>query len=180
LEGLREAAEAESEAADVPKDMPGQPPIPGQPHRTVVKAGCRSSHAPCRAMSVRSQEAMSALTVLEARLKQIENRVAELDKLVRGPNLPLNVLAKAKTELALIEADAHKLESSGVDNIYTGELESGKASAKETKKEQLRRLEVLFSFIDEVFSYIQSSTSTPGRDAVEQAALPEWSADASA
>lgn len=123
---------------------------------------------------------MSALSLLEARLKRIENRVAELDKLVRGPNLPVNVLAKAKTELALIEADAHKLESSGVDNIYTGELESGKASAKETKKEQLRRLEALFSFIDEVFSYVNSSTSTPGPDAAEPLALPEWSADASA
>lgn len=123
---------------------------------------------------------MSALSVLEARLKQIENRVAELDKLVRGPSLPVHALAKAKTELALLEADAHKLESTGVDNIYTGELESGKASAKETKKEQLRRLEVLFSFIDEVFSHIQSSTNTGGLTAVEQVSLPEQSADASA
>lgn len=150
LEGLREAAEA-CEAEDQAADLPEK-----QPDRTVVKAGARP---PNRCMSIRSQEAMSALGQLESRLKRLEDRVAELDKLVRDANFPTANLGKAKTELAQMEADAHKLESSGVDNIYTSELTSGKDSAKETKKDQLRRLEALFNFIDNVFSYIQTSAS---------------------
>lgn len=135
--GSAEASEAEVEVADQPQE------------KTVVKAPLRGK----RCFSVKSENALTALNVIEVRLKQIEDRVAELDTFVRelGPHASSGSLAKPKSELAQLEADAHKLESTGVDNIYTSELESGKASAKETKKEQLRRLEVLFDRIDGVF-----------------------------
>lgn len=135
--GFAEASETEVEVADRPQE------------KTVVKAPLRGK----RCFSVKSENALTALNVIEVRLKQIEDRVAELDTFVRelGAHAPSGSFLKPKSELAQLEADAHKLESTGVDNIYTSELESGKASAKETKKEQLRRLEVLFDRIDKVF-----------------------------
>lgn len=153
---------SESELLDGPRDAgeADKTEIPALPQQvseaTVVRAGVRgedSSKSLGRCLSVRSQEAMSTLGHLQERLKKIENRVAELDALVRSPEAPSSI-GKVKTELAMLEADAHKLESSGVDNVYTGELESGKDSAKEAKRDQLRRLEALFTCIDEVFQFI--------------------------
>jgi len=145
--GLRGAAEVR------------RPEAVDKPDAVVVRAGVRPTS---RSYSLKSEEALSALSHIAHRLKQIEDRVAELDESVRKPGC---VLTKAKTELAALEAEAGKLESCGVDSVYTGELLSGKDSAKETKKEQLRRLEALFKRIDEVFSAISqhgSSSTTIG------------------
>jgi chromosome segregation ATPase len=125
----------------------------------LAKAGIRCSN---RSFSIRSEEALNALLGIEVRLKQIEDRVAELDMFVRRLGPHSSGLSKAKTELAQLEADAHKLESTGVDNIYTSELESGKASAKETKKDQLRRLEALFNRIDDIFHTIAKGATCTG------------------
>lgn len=79
----------------------------------------------------------------------------ELDGILRGP--PENCtdsVGKMKTELAFLESEANRLESAGVDNVYTSELNSGKVSAKEAKKEQLARLETLFAQIDDLFKVI--------------------------
>mmetsp|Transcript_2215 Transcript_2215/g.4351 ORF Transcript_2215/g.4351 Transcript_2215/m.4351 type:complete len:230 (+) Transcript_2215:107-796(+) len=117
-----------------------------------------------RLYSIRSEQALRQLGELEDRLTTIEKRVAELGRSARSlleatgaGGRPPEAVGKIKTELALLEAEAHKLESSGVDNVYTGELESGKDTAKETKKGQLGRLEALFGQIDEVFKLIQNS-----------------------
>jgi len=107
--------------------------------------------------SIKSEEALSQLFEIDHRLSHIERRVATLDRLVRGGVAPAEGLGKLKTELALLEAEAHKLESNGVDNVYTGELVSGKMPAKETKKDQLQRLESLFAQIDEVFASLPKS-----------------------
>lgn len=153
LDGPRDAGEA---------DKTEEPALPQSvSEATVVRAGVRgedSSKSLGRCLSVRSQEAMSTLGQLQERLKKIEDRVAELDAIVRSPEAPSSI-GKVKTELAMLEADAHKLESSGVDNVYTGELESGKDSAKEAKRDQLRRLEALFTRIDEVFQFITQGNS---------------------
>jgi len=111
----------------------------------------------CRLYSVRSEEALHQLGEIEGRLVFIENRVLEIAALVRN-GIDASSLTKVKTELAFLEAEANKLESKGVDNVYTSELNSGKIPAKETKKEQLRRLEALFVQIEDVFQRISSET----------------------
>eukprot|EP00435_Cladocopium_sp_Y103_P001584 s2547_g1.t1 len=58
---------------------------------------------------------------------------------------------QARTELAQLEAEAHKLECQGVDNVYTGDLDSGKAEAKDLKKALLARLETVLERIEETF-----------------------------
>jgi len=113
-----------------------------------------------RAYSVRSEEALNALLLTDNRLKTIEDRVAILEVNVKSPGSQPNGFSKAKIELAQLEADAHKLESAGVDNIYTSELTSGKGPAKESKKEQLQRLEALFSRIDGIFRTISQNSET--------------------
>jgi len=138
------------------------------PHQTVVKAGVRTN----RCFSHRSEEALSALLLSETRLAHIEDRVAEIDTFVRGLGPQPVGLSKAKSDLAQLEADANKLESTGVDNIYTSELQSGQASAKENKKEQLRRLEALFSRIDGVFGVISTGAVPSSQAAVVQASQP--------
>lgn len=151
VDGLREAAQATGPEAI---DKSGEP---SQPQQTVVRAGVRPAS---RTYSIRSEEALSALNAIEIRLKQIEDRVADLDAFVRGPGPHTSGFGKAKTELASLEADAHKLESTGVDSIYTGELDSGRASAKEKKKEELRRLEALFNRIDDIFRVISTNSKS--------------------
>mmetsp|Transcript_41698 Transcript_41698/g.107971 ORF Transcript_41698/g.107971 Transcript_41698/m.107971 type:complete len:215 (-) Transcript_41698:198-842(-) len=121
-----------------------------------------------RLYSVNSEKALKQLGELEARLCAVEKRVGELNRQARSlleagrggaPGSPTEGgLGKIKTELALLEAEAHQLESSGVDNVYTSELNSGKSTAKERKKGQLGRLEALFEQIDEVFKAIQGPT----------------------
>lgn len=119
-----------------------------------------SSHGPRRTprtFSLPSLQAMQTLEDIDGRLRHIEARVCELDGILRGPpeSFPENV-GKIKTELAFLESEANRLESAGVDNVYTSELNSGKAPAKEAKREQLARLEALFSTIDELFKVMQS------------------------
>lgn len=116
-----------------------------------------------RMLSVRSEAALKTLGDLDSRLAQIENRVAEMDALVRGARESeldaAEFLGQLKTELALLEAEANKLETCGVDSVYTCELESGKADAKAVKKVQLQRLEALFTKIEDVFAAIKQASS---------------------
>lgn len=115
----------------------------------------KAPHTPIRMYSIKSEHALNELSHLDGRLSQIEVRVAELGETLRSGSLSgPEGFGKMKTELALLEAEAHRLESNGVDNVYTGELTSGKVPAKETKKSQLQRLETLFEQIEEIFSAI--------------------------
>lgn len=114
-----------------------------------------------RIFSKTSADAMHELRLLEDQLAALESSVAAVDERVRGPGGVLDPVAagKVKTELAQLESQAHKLESAGVDNIYTGDLASGKASVKEAKREQLRRLEALFTKIEGVFFALPKSVA---------------------
>ena len=49
------------------------------------------------------------------------------------------------------------METTGVDDVYTGDLESGKQMAKAAKKDMLRRFEVLFEKIDAIFAEIKKT-----------------------
>lgn len=117
-----------------------------------VSRSSPSRHA-ARHLSARSEAALQQLNETDGSLRRLEQRVGEIARLL-GDSGAVNgeSVGRLRTELAQIESDANKLESKGVDSIYTSELVSGKASAKEAKKEQLRRLERLFGEIEEVFS----------------------------
>jgi len=120
--------------------------------------GDRRALAPVKKYSIRSEQALNDLSELDSRLSSIEGRVGELAaRLQQKGRLRPEELGRMKTELAQLEAEAHKLESNGVDNVYTSELSSGRLPAKETKKCQLQRLEVLFERVDEIFASIQTA-----------------------
>lgn len=108
-----------------------------------------------RQLSVPSEAAMRQLETLHVCLLKIERQVESLNALARGSAEPAaDALAKMRTELAQLEAEANKLETKGVDNVYTSELKSGRQAAKELKSVQLRRLETLFGVIEKLFCFL--------------------------
>eukprot|EP00929_Paragymnodinium_shiwhaense_P112304 TRINITY_DN80565_c0_g1_i1.p1 TRINITY_DN80565_c0_g1~~TRINITY_DN80565_c0_g1_i1.p1 ORF type:complete len:133 (+),score=50.64 TRINITY_DN80565_c0_g1_i1:91-489(+) len=113
--------------------------------------------------SMPSEQALGSLASTEQQLESIESRVAEIDKLVcaavRGGSGDAAQLSELKTELAQLESSAKQLETKGVDDVYTGELNSGKAEAKASKKDMLHRLEGLFSRCEEIFALIKKATA---------------------
>lgn len=102
-----------------------------------------------RRWSLKSEEAMHQLAQLDESLSRIEQQVAEIDGLSRLPSGQGR--NQMRTDLALLEAEANKLESKGVDSVYTSELVSGRDDAKNSKKALLRRLEALFVQIESIF-----------------------------
>eukprot|EP00913_Durusdinium_trenchii_P022285 g20938.t1 len=66
---------------------------------------------------------------------------------------------QVRTELAQLEAQAHKLECQGVDSVYTGDLDSGKADAKDLKKALLGRLESVLEMIEQTFGRLKMPVS---------------------
>merc|ERR1719291_1503834 len=87
--------------------------------------------------SMVSEAAVSKLADTDEELSAIEDRVKEIHGIVS--NYP--PLSQLKTELALLESKAKQLEATGVDDVYTGDLSSGKQVARATKKDMLKRLE---------------------------------------
>lgn len=86
-------------------------------------------------------------------LSSLEGRAEEVRRMVEDGTL---TPGQGRTELAQIEAKAHKVESEKVDCIYTSELTSGKDDAKAEKKAQLQRLEKLFERLEEHFAWLKS------------------------
>jgi vacuolar-type H+-ATPase subunit I/STV1 len=112
-------------------------------------------------MSVPSEEALRQLGELDKVLSGVEQRVEQLSRLAdEQAQLTPESTARLKTNLAQLEAEAHKLETNGVDGIYTSELKSGQVFAKESKKSQLRRLEKLFGVIEGIFHKLNAATLT--------------------
>lgn len=129
------------------------PPVP------VASAFCkivyREPKRLSRQLSVPSEEAMSQLGRLDAQLRDIEQRVEDLHKFAHGQSPPTcESVGQMRTTLAQLEAAANKLETKGVDSIYTSELRSGQVCAKEAKKAQIVRLEKLFVAIEDLFSFL--------------------------
>lgn len=124
-------------------------PPPVDPRPKVVKRSSQGNLAPLtRGFSLQSEEAMQRLSKLDESFVKIEQRVAEIEHLAKAGGQGVE---KMRTELALLEAEANKLESKGVDSVYTSELGTGQAAAKEAKKALLRRLEALFAQIEGIF-----------------------------
>eukprot|EP00931_Biecheleriopsis_adriatica_P007546 TRINITY_DN108819_c0_g1_i1.p1 TRINITY_DN108819_c0_g1~~TRINITY_DN108819_c0_g1_i1.p1 ORF type:complete len:270 (+),score=66.74 TRINITY_DN108819_c0_g1_i1:41-850(+) len=108
-----------------------------------------------RRYSALSKGALSQLAGVEAQVLAVEARVRELQELA----LEEAQRSQVQVELAQLEAQANKLECEGVDNVYTGELESGKAEAKDFKKSLLGRLEQIFALIEETFKQLKEAES---------------------
>merc|ERR1719296_406303 len=105
-----------------------------------------------RGMSMMSQAAIADLSRSGAQLADIEAKVEEIRFQLdcRAISLP-----QAKVDLAQLETKAKQLETTGVDAVYTSDLNSGKAEAKIEKKEQLARLESLFDKFEELFKRLK-------------------------
>jgi hypothetical protein len=102
-----------------------------------------------------SAQTMKALMGTDAELAQIEVRVQEIAAILGEPS-PTD-LTSLKSELAQLETQAKKLETKGVDDVYTGELNSGKQMAKDAKRDMLRRFEHLFASIEDIFATLKLS-----------------------
>eukprot|EP00448_Togula_jolla_P000161 CAMPEP_0170608022 /NCGR_PEP_ID=MMETSP0224-20130122/21365_1 /TAXON_ID=285029 /ORGANISM="Togula jolla, Strain CCCM 725" /LENGTH=144 /DNA_ID=CAMNT_0010933225 /DNA_START=21 /DNA_END=455 /DNA_ORIENTATION=+ len=111
-------------------------------------------------MSSLSKAAMEQLQGTDAQLGSIEARVQEISAEVFQAQGNADCLGPLKVELAMLESQAKQLETVGVDDVYTGELNTGKVLAKTTKKEMLARLEVLFEKCDKTFAAIKSKTGS--------------------
>lgn len=103
-------------------------------------------------MSLLSEEAMEALMRIQKELGDLEARAEDVVARLQGS---LITAGQARTELAQVEAAAHKVECDKVDSIYTSELNSGKDMAKTEKKQQLGRLERLFERLEALFKWIK-------------------------
>eukprot|EP00930_Biecheleria_cincta_P031099 TRINITY_DN21577_c0_g1_i1.p1 TRINITY_DN21577_c0_g1~~TRINITY_DN21577_c0_g1_i1.p1 ORF type:complete len:309 (-),score=46.21 TRINITY_DN21577_c0_g1_i1:259-1185(-) len=117
-----------------------------------------------RRYSAVSQSAMCQLRDVEAQVAQVAGRVSELAGLCSEPE---EQRVGLRTELATLEAQAHKLECQGVDNVYTSELESGKADAKDLKKMLLERLEQIFRNIEDCFEKLKASEASQPNTSVQ-------------
>mmetsp|Transcript_58556 Transcript_58556/g.162032 ORF Transcript_58556/g.162032 Transcript_58556/m.162032 type:complete len:122 (-) Transcript_58556:224-589(-) len=100
-----------------------------------------------------SEKALGMLINTDAELSGIEERVKEIASLIDKPGADVSLF---KIELAQLESSAKQLEAKGVDDVYTGELKSGKQMAKASKRDMLQRLEALFSQTDAMFAKIKA------------------------
>jgi hypothetical protein len=101
-----------------------------------------------------SEIAMGELLSTDKELISIETRVVEMRGQV--PRVHGTDLALLKSELAQLETRAKQLETKGVDDVYTGELQSGKQLAKETKRDMLRRFEDLYLAMEDLFAIVKA------------------------
>mmetsp|Transcript_60932 Transcript_60932/g.145205 ORF Transcript_60932/g.145205 Transcript_60932/m.145205 type:complete len:214 (-) Transcript_60932:41-682(-) len=114
--------------------------------------------------SALSQKALGKLAETEIALATIESRLKSISSSM--PTLTAADVSSVRKELAEMEAQAKKLEGVGVDDVYTGELESGKQAAKATKKDMLNRFEEAFTTMDRLFAELKK------REAGQSAAAP--------
>jgi len=129
--------------------------------RGSLGGGDPKQQAPSRKFSLQSEEALRQLTELDGRLTDIEQKVEQISEVARGSSQPTaEAVSRMRTTLAQLEVDANKLESKGVDSIYTSELGSGQVAAKEYKKSQLQRLQKLFVVIEDLFKLLSRDCST--------------------
>mmetsp|Transcript_45836 Transcript_45836/g.90951 ORF Transcript_45836/g.90951 Transcript_45836/m.90951 type:complete len:119 (-) Transcript_45836:109-465(-) len=111
-----------------------------------------------RAYSLPSEEAVQALHRTELELQDLEQTVVDVMTQFDVKSL---TPGQARTALSTVEARAQKLEGEGIDNVYTGELHSGKEQAKSDKKGLLKRIEDLYSVLEKSFKEIKDVEAAP-------------------
>merc|ERR1711953_328963 len=100
-------------------------------------------------LSLSSQMAIDKLTAAGIELSQIEDRVDEISSSLAS-SLGQDI-ARIKSELAQLESRAKQLEGTGIDDVYTHDLHSGKQIAKDEKRGMLLRFEALYANIERTF-----------------------------
>jgi len=146
--GSKEHVERDA-SKDSPHFMP-QPKSDAQAKRAAyVSSGCRLSFA--------STTALEALDSTDEELLRIEARVGVIATMLLDVH-PSDVCL-LKAELAQLETNANKLETKGVDDVYTGDLTSGKQVAKDAKKAMLLRFERLFGAVEDTFARMQTKVA---------------------
>merc|ERR1719440_962049 len=105
-------------------------------------------------LSYSSQKALQELGSTHDQLLEIERRVEEMNALL-AHSADVSDLNQFKSELSQLEAKSKQLEAKGIDDVYTGELQSGRHLAKHAKRDMLMRLELLFGKVEAVFSLIK-------------------------
>eukprot|EP00401_Gymnodinium_catenatum_P080261 CAMPEP_0117582736 /NCGR_PEP_ID=MMETSP0784-20121206/66601_1 /TAXON_ID=39447 /ORGANISM="" /LENGTH=144 /DNA_ID=CAMNT_0005383297 /DNA_START=115 /DNA_END=549 /DNA_ORIENTATION=+ len=107
-----------------------------------------------RTYSVLSREAMKKLEACSSELGALSAEAEEIGRQFHDGAISAG---QARTALSQVEARANKLETDGVDAIYTSELTSGKEHVKTGKREQIAELGQLFSRLEELFRYFNAS-----------------------
>mmetsp|Transcript_18396 Transcript_18396/g.37478 ORF Transcript_18396/g.37478 Transcript_18396/m.37478 type:complete len:360 (-) Transcript_18396:110-1189(-) len=134
-----------------PAAMPASPRAMAA-HTAPPAAGPAGTAAGATRLSLPSSEALERLRATEEALARLEGELAAAAKDLESGTLEP---AAGKARLAQIESEAKRLESRGVDDIPTSELNSGRQDAKDAKRHQLKRLEALFSRIEVLFKTLK-------------------------
>ncbi|KAF4697598.1 hypothetical protein FOZ60_004494 [Perkinsus olseni] len=142
----------------------------GLPTDHASKREVPSGHRPMRTMSVLSQQTCGALEGLDQQLTGVEaevrahgsspkSRPTELRFAKLKAIYARGVLTaeRAQHVLAQVEARLDKLQFKGIDEIETGNLHSGKETAKHARKELVRRAEMLSQRIESIFRHLHGS-----------------------
>jgi hypothetical protein len=111
----------------------------------------------CLRLSGASADALHMLDRTRDELTEIERRVEDIASLLVDASS--SDVCQMKAELSQIEAKAKQLETIGIDDIYTGDLRSGKQMAKDTKKDMLARFELVFAKLEACFCTIHAKLS---------------------
>jgi hypothetical protein len=137
-------------AAGVQSNPPGDVSpccVEGRSHsQRMPKTYVTSSHR----LSYSSSNAMNSLDATNQELSYLESRVGDIASMVA--DACAHDVSPLRSELAQLETRAKQLETNGIDDVYTGELHSGKQMAKSAKKDLLSRLEQLFDKFDKTFA----------------------------
>jgi len=140
----------------------GEPPPADSPKNSSPEAPNTPTNE--ASFSAVSKESLAVLYKTNTDLVRIEQRVAEIATTISA--VAYSEISQLRTELAALESQAKKLETVGVDNVYTGEMNSGRVLAKQSKKEMLQRFDELFSLIDTMFQEMRA------RESKEKASQP--------
>jgi hypothetical protein len=108
-------------------------------------------------LSTASKHALRMLDRTKDDLVEIERRVKDIMAFLVDANS--SEACQLKRELSQIEAQAKQLETIGIDDVYTGDLRSGKQQARDVKKDMLARFESLFANLETCFEMIQAKRS---------------------
>lgn len=117
----------------------------------------RAPRSTAQRLSYPSEQALGQLEDTNNDLTDIEIRVEEISSDL--PDAYAKDIFVLKAELAQLETKAKQLETKGIDDVYTGELQSGKQMAKHAKKDMLLRFEQLYTRVDDVFALMRAKTA---------------------
>lgn len=107
-------------------------------------------------LSYSSSKAMHVLDTTNEELSCLETKVEHISSMLS--NAGQSDICSLKSELAQLETRAKQLETKVIDDVYTGELQTGRQLAKDAKKDMLSRLERLFEKLDATFLAMRAKT----------------------